>query len=370
MEEWLRQKKPELDYPVLLNEGDTIFEFVPDNKGAWQHWTARVEEYVYPKDSVPAYSSILVPNVDNVRTDYLINTVAKQSKPVLLIGEQGTAKTVIIKGYVSKYDSEEHLSKGLSFSSVTTPNHYQRSIESYIDKRVGSTYGPPAGKKLTVFIDDVNMPIINEWGDQVTNEIVRQLIEMQGIYSLEKPGDFTHIEDVQFLAAMIHPGGGRNDIPARLKRQFCVFNCTLPSNASIDKIFGVIGTGYFCRERGFSAEVINTIPKLVVCTRRLWQLTKVKMLPTPAKFHYIFNLRDLSRIWEGMLNANSDTLESLNVLMALWKHEATRVIADRFTNFEDKEWFDRCLIRAAEEDLGEELTAKVPDEPYFVDFLR
>ena len=51
--------------------------------GNWEHWLQRVEEYIYPSESVPEFSSILVPNVDNVRSNFLIDTIAKQHKVLL-----------------------------------------------------------------------------------------------------------------------------------------------------------------------------------------------------------------------------------------------------------------------------------------------
>ncbi|XP_066590394.1 dynein axonemal heavy chain 5 [Prorops nasuta] len=370
-DEFLRENCSSLDLPSLDDCPDNkLFDFFVNEKGTWCTWRSIVTDYSYPEYSIPDYSSILVPIPDNVRIQYLIDLIGRQDRAVLLIGEQGSAKTVMMKSYMKKANPDKTLGRSFNFSSATTPWQFQKTVESYIEKRMGNTFGPPAGKKMMIFVDDINLPQINEWGDQVTNEIVRQTMDMKGFYSLEKPGDFTTIVDVTFFGAMCHPGGGRNDIPSRLKRQFCVFNCTLPDNRSIDKIFSVLGEGHYNTKRGFPLEVRALIKKMIPLTRILWERTRSNLLPTPAKFHYVFSLRDLSRIWQGMIGTLSTVIDKESLLMLLWKHECTRVISDRFTVQSDKIWFHEELRNVVRENLGESYVEMIKEDPAFVDFMR
>ncbi|VVC99768.1 unnamed protein product, partial [Leptidea sinapis] len=352
------------------NKPSIIFDFYVKSNGKWELWDDLITNYQYPDTATPDYSNILVPITDNVRVSYLIHCIAKQGKAVLLLGEQGSAKTVMMKAYMKKANPEQFMGRSFNFSSATSPYQFQKTIESYVEKRSGMTFGPPGGKKMLVFIDDINLPQINEWGDQITNEIVRQTMSMGGFYSLEKPGDFTTIVDIQFLGAMGQPGGGRNDIPSRLKLQFSIFNCPLPNNESIDKIFKVIGEGHYNIKRGFTVEVRTLIKKIIPLTRELWARTRLNLLPTPAKFHYVFSLRDLSRVWQGMVGTLPTVIESEKCLMLLWKHECSRVFSDRFTHQADKDWFNKVLYGITEEILGPEYKKMMEKEPVFVDFMR
>lgn len=46
----------------------------------------------------------------------------------------------------------------MNFSSRTSSLDVQRNLEANVEKRTKDTYGPPPGRRLLIFIDDMNMP--------------------------------------------------------------------------------------------------------------------------------------------------------------------------------------------------------------------
>ncbi len=95
LETFLRDRK----VPSLPTQGQDAFEFTVDSEtGEWVPWKSLVAPFVYPRDPniTPEFTDILVPNVDNTRTDFLIDCIARQGKAVLLTGEQVTLNCLLV----------------------------------------------------------------------------------------------------------------------------------------------------------------------------------------------------------------------------------------------------------------------------------
>lgn len=83
-DKYLRQSEFDLPMPICSQkEGDnsndvqTVFDYLVEGD-RWIPWKSKIEQFVFPENYINEFASILVPNVDNIRTNYWIHTVAKQ----------------------------------------------------------------------------------------------------------------------------------------------------------------------------------------------------------------------------------------------------------------------------------------------------
>jgi len=73
-----------------------------------------------------------------------------------------------------------------------------------------------------------------------------------------------------------------------------------------------------------------------------------KLKPTPNKSHYTFNLRDISKIFQGVCSAHQKTIENKVQILQLWYHENQRVFADRMICEEDKDVLKDLIYKECE----------------------
>ena len=334
--------------PKYTEPGDTIFEFkINPDAMDWERWVTPTWEYPHMIEE-PDFSNMLVPTVETTRSSYILSQLHKRRRGAIMTGSSGTAKTSTALMFFDSFANENMRLKKICFSSATTPAIFQNTLEAELDKRGGKSFGPPGGKKMTIFMDDLSMPERNGWGDQPTLELVRQLVETSGFCFLDKDkrGDLKVIEDLQYIAAMGQPGGGRQDIPNRLKRHFFIFNMILPSLVAINEIYGQMLLGRFKGVSQVFSDLVMNLPDISV---QLWAWMRAKMLPSPSKFHYVFNLRDLSRVFQGVLRTPRASVQNATMLVKLWRHECDRVFSDKLTTLEDKFNFHEQLNQCTQD---------------------
>lgn len=306
----------------------------------WKFWTDLLPTFVIPPNT--SYSNIVVPNNYTAQFAYMIELLIPHKKNVLMCGPTGTGKSVYIKSVITgSLPQDKYRALCLGFSAKTSANMTQDIIDGKLDKRRKGVYGPPMGQQTVIFVDDMNMPEVEEYGAQPPIELIRQLADNGGWYDL-KEKTWRMIIDTSLIAAMGPPGGGRNHITPRLLRHFNLFCFAEFDDVTLKRIFNTIVQWHF-QGLPFPAEVRGLSDSVVDATLDSYRSAMAVLLPSPQKSHYTFNLRDFSRIIQGVLLCRPSDSFGRSSLVRLWCHESLRVLGDRLVDHDDRHWFHQHL---------------------------
>jgi len=340
--EFIRENFQTVRFP---NSG-TVYDYVldPETK-EWQPWEEVTRPFIFDKNA--KFSDILVPTKDTCRYSYLLGTCVEVQRNFALIGDTGTGKSVIVVDALGQYQDPLNLVPfTVNFSAQTAAKQLQEMMEVKFEKRRKGVVGSPIGKILVCFVDDVNMPARETYGAQPPIEVLRLMQDrveyyrpVGGVWDRKKLF-WSDLVDTTLCTACGPPGGGRNIVTNRYFRFFNTFNISAPSNDVLKVIFGSILEGHLDQ---FPNDVKILSKQTVDASIDIYERIAAEMLPTPAKSHYTFNLRDLSKVFQGLLSLKVQHCPNATTYSRLWAHECQRVFADRLIDLADKTTFNEWL---------------------------
>ena len=349
--------------PSFPEEG-SVFDYFPvgpSNK--WEPWSKKIGTFEIPKDAQA--HSLIVPTSDTVRNAFFLQMLVKAECHVLFAGPTGTGKTVVIQQQLLKgFDREKYNTFAFAFSAQSSANQTQDVIDGKLDKRKKGCYGPPFGKRCLVFVDDLNMPAKEKYGAQPPIELLRQWMDTSGWYE-RKTCEYRQLVDLNFIAALT-PSAGRPQITGRYMRHYNYFYVLPFEGESLHRIFQTVLQWYLAK---FPSQVGALSGNVVRATVDVYHSISANMLPTPAKSHYTFNLRDLAKVNQGICLCSKESLPTPDDFIRCWVHECQRVFQDRLVNEEDNAWFNELLQEKLQEHFKKQWKAVVKQEPLiFIDF--
>uniref|UniRef100_A0A4W3JLB2 Dynein axonemal heavy chain 6 n=1 Tax=Callorhinchus milii TaxID=7868 RepID=A0A4W3JLB2_CALMI len=276
----------------LPTSGDLWNFYMDYDSSRLDPWDRIIPSFKY-RSELPFFE-MLVPTTDTVRFGYLMEKLLVVKHSILFTGITGVGKSVIARGLLNTIQSEaRYVPVYINFSAQTSSIRTQEIIESKLEKKRKNIIGAPGNKRVIIFVDDLNMPKLDRYGSQPPIELLRQSKPISSWCILKYCSG-----DVTIAAACAPPGGGRNPVTPRFLRHFSMFCLPTPSEHSLKQIFQAILNGFLAE---FSIGVKQCSVNIVEAAVEIYHRMSVDLLPTPAKSHYVFNLRDLSKCIQGKM---------------------------------------------------------------------
>ncbi|XP_050512273.1 dynein axonemal heavy chain 3 isoform X2 [Diabrotica virgifera virgifera] len=328
-----KPKSFKLTKSQIFPDRANVFEWVYDkkNNGTWISWTDTVEKI----DKIPPTAKaneLIIQTNESCCQRFFLKMCLDNKIPILFIGPTGTGKSAVVMDYMLNLPKEKFLPNIVNFSARTSSTLTQEMVMSKLDKRRRGVFGPSMGKQCILFVDDVGMPQKETWGAQPAVELLRQYIDHGHWY--EKDTSMLYLVDILFVGAMGVPGGGRNEVTDRFLRHMQIITIDSFDDNTLSKIYTTILDWHFAK--GYVEPVARLSKFCCAATSEVYKEAIQQFLPTPAKSHYTFSLRDFSRVILGLLLTPPQRMDDPDKFIRLWIHETYRVYHDRLIDDDDR----------------------------------
>ncbi|XP_063786085.1 dynein axonemal heavy chain 3-like [Pseudophryne corroboree] len=352
---------------VQLPKSESVFDIVCIKKtfSCWCTWkdlvtSNKIEEQIKidSSDMRITLNDIIVSTPGTAMQMYFLETLLLEDKPLLFVGPTGTGKTAITNSFLRHLPQEKYVVCQINFSVQASANQTQDNFLTKLERRKKRVYGAPLGKQAFVFVDDLNMPAKEKYGAQPPIELLRQWID-HGYWFDRKDTSMIKIKDTSIVLAMAPPAGGRNAVTPRLLRHFNVFSIDDFSDETVKTIFQPVVDWHF--NCGFDTSLKRYSRILVWATMDLYRQVSLTFLPMPSKSHYVFSLRDFSRVMQGIILLKPSQVhhsaEGAQKLMRLWIHEVYRVFCDRLVSSQDRKKFFQIVKNVVQSHFKEKISS-------------
>ena len=126
-------------------------------------------------------------------------------------------------------------------------------MENPLEKKAGRLYGPPGKLQLIYFIDDMNMPALDQYNTQTAISLMRQVQEYKHWWDMTKI-QLKDIGNTQYLACM-NPTAGSFIVNPRLQRWFWTLAVPCPEAPGIEIWKNDCANGKFAVETSLRVEL-------------------------------------------------------------------------------------------------------------------
>lgn len=328
-------------------------------------WEESIPHFEF--SSVEGCSNIVIPNAHLQKSTETMKLFMQNKVSTLIIGSHQTGKSTILRELNCQIQHKSSLESCLAYSSEadgrksilltfmhcfksTSLADMQSSLEgTIVHTQSHSDKGQNCLNRI-LFIDDLALPQTTDYGVAPAIECFRQLVNQQGFYS-NTTLEWKSTEQYIFCASMDVESIKNKCKSERFLRQFQINFADNFSEKRCHYIFSKLLESFLLYKK-FPDEVRSVASIIVESTVTMLLHLRLNLIAIPSKRHYLFSVKDISKIVEGIMQVHSGQCNNRTKFVNLWVHETMRDFGDRLVCGEDRKFVQEELLVLLHDNLG------------------